>query len=60
LSQLNNGGYLRADWLHTLDLLKPLPLFLLAKEGQQATEPFLTLGMVQLIQIVVPEACANP
>ena len=45
---------LGANGLHALNLLEPLPLFLLPQEGQQATQPLLTLAMIQLIQVVVP------
>ena len=52
--------HLCANWLHAFNLLQPLPLFLFPQKGQQATETFLALGMIQFIQIVVPVVQAKP
>ena len=48
-----------ANGFHAFNLFQPLPLLFLSEEGKQATKPLLTLGMVQLIQIVVPESHAS-
>ena len=45
----SQSEHLSANWLHALNLLKPLPLFFFSEEGQQAAEALLTLAVVQLI-----------
>ena len=52
-------GHLRANGLHALNLLKPLPLLLFSQESQQAAQALLTLAVIQLIQVIVP-ACVSP
>ena len=46
-------GHLGTNWFHALNLLESLSFFFVPQESQQATEPLLTLAVIQLVQIVV-------
>lgn len=46
-------GHLGTNWFHAFNLLESLSFFFVPQESQQATEPLLTLAVIQLVQIVI-------